>query len=476
MKKIKSILITAVTTLFMPISHVVIAEEIKPQEVIKNPNVYTEDEILRQPRLLENAIVSFIYEQNDNLEELLNLYKRSHSQDPYLILWAEAKILMKKREYQEAINKLEKFIKKYDNPTAKFDLAILYLLNKRYNESEKVFNDLLLLTHNEQEKKILNDYIKHIEKGKEVKFDMGFSFKRDSNITKITDKRTYEGRYDNIRKKDVGLSYSPSMRKKYFFDSGLFSEFDIDVYGINYRKEERFNQFSTRIGNKFGFEDYSNYLYFKPFYMKAFYGGGSGSSKDASLKPYYDAIGFNLFKLSSLNDNFKYTIFYENRNDYYNKRKELNGDVNFVSSSLIFIPFNDLYMSLSGSYGITDRKSKEDSHHDKGAGLLIRKLFLDDYLVELSYRRMKTNYQGNTSIRIMPGINPDDPNTWLPGYIYKFKRKDVTDSISLSLSNENINLFGIYPTLTFSYIKNKSTHSLYSYNEKDIFVDFRSNF
>ncbi|PHM71431.1 porin family protein [Xenorhabdus sp. KJ12.1] len=474
MKKIKAILITAVTTLFMPISHVVIAEETKPQEVIKNPNVYTEDEILRQPRLLENAIVSFIYEQNDNLEKLLNLYKRSHSQDPYLILWAEAKILMKKREYQEAINKLEQFVKKYDNPTAKFDLAILYLLNKRYNESEKVFNDLLLLTRNEQEKKILNDYIKYIEKRKEVKFDMGFSFKRDSNITRITDKGTYGLHYDNKRKKDVGFSYSPSMSKKYFFDSGLFSEFDIDVYGINYLKEKRFNQLHTRIGNKFGFEDYSNYLYFKPFYMKAFYGGG-GASKDASLKPYYDAIGFNLFKLSSLNDNFKYTIFYENRNDYYSKRKELNGDVNFVSSSLIFIPFNDLYMSLSGSYGITDRKSKLDSHHDKGAGFLIRKLFLDDYLVELSYRRMITNYQGNNRFDI---INPNPPyNINNPKFfIHKFKRKDVTDSISISLSNENINLFGIYPTLTFSYIKNKSNHSLYSYNEKDIFVDFRSNF
>ncbi|AYA39890.1 DUF560 domain-containing protein [Xenorhabdus nematophila] len=466
MKKIKSIVITVVTTLLIPISNVVIAEEIKPQ----NQNVYTEDEILRQPRLLENAILFLIHEQNDNLEKVLSLYKKSHSQDPYLILWAEAKILMKKREYHQAINKLEQFVNQYDNPTAKFDLAILYLLNKKYNQSENIFNNLLLTTRNQQDKESINNYIEYIKKKKEIKFNTYFSFKRDSNISKITDKKVY-GWDPNKRIKDVGLSFTPRISKKYFFDSGLFSEFDIDAHGIKYLKEKRYDFLSTRIGNKIGFEDYSNYFYLKPFYIKSFYGGGStSSSKEIGFKPFYDAIGFNLFKLSDINENLKYAIFYENKNEYYNKKKHLNGDINFVSGSLIFIPFNDLYMSLSGSYSVTDRRSKEDSHHDKGMTFLISKRFLDDYLVELNYQKIKTDYIGKTTIYTPAHIFIRD----LPPI--KIKREDITDSVSLSLSNESINLFGFYPTLSFSYTKNKSSNLFYSYTEKDIFLDFKSNF
>ncbi|WP_233420671.1 surface lipoprotein assembly modifier [Xenorhabdus nematophila] len=134
------------------------------------------------------------------------------------------------------------------------------------------------------------------------------------------------------------------------------------------------------------------------------------------------------------------------------RKKHLNGDINFVSGSLIFIPFNDLYMSLSGSYSVTDRRSKEDSHHDKGMTFLISKRFLDDYLVELNYQKIKTDYIGKTTIYTPAHIFIRD----LPPI--KIKREDITDSVSLSLSNESINLFGFYPTLSFSYTKNKSSN------------------
>ncbi|PHM37721.1 surface lipoprotein assembly modifier [Xenorhabdus innexi] len=456
MKKIKSILMIGVTALLLPISSTVIAKETE-----NNPNVYSEDEIIRQPKLLERLIFSLIYQQHDDLEKILNLYKKSHSQDPYLILWAEAKVLMKKREYQKAIKKLETILNNYDSQTIKFDLAILYLLNKQYNQSEKVFNNLLVNANDEQEKKNINDYLKYIEDKKEANSYVNFSFQRDTNITKMSNNFTSEIRpnkqYLNV--KDIGLSYNAGISKKIFFDSGLFSELDVDVYGIRYLKEKRYDQLTTKIGNKIGFEDYYNYFFLKPFYTKAFYGGGVSNS-ETGFHSFYDAIGFDLFKLTSFNDKFKHTIFYENKNEYYtyNRNKDLNGDINLINSSLIFLPFNDLYLSLSGNYRVINREYRWDSYHVQGVGFLIRKLFLDDYLVELNYDKMKTNYKTKSLDS------------------FRVKREDITDSVSLSLSNRSINLFGIYPRISFSYNKNKSNHPYYSYTDKDISLEFRSDF
>ncbi|MFZ7217063.1 surface lipoprotein assembly modifier [Avibacterium avium] len=439
----------------------------KVSELKKKDDGYvrlTGKELRENPAILERLFLDSLIKMNKAiLPSLIGIYKNVPERDESLIEWAEA-LLATDKSLGTASDKFSKLNKNFpNNDFIAFQYASVLFANKRYVESEKLFQQLSSSARTKRDNEVYQQYLKAIDQKSEWNFRLDGNFLNDRNLNQaapagttwtLPNGGTYT--YNTERQKGKGIALGLSTDKQFFLNNGQYIAFNASARGKYYWNNHKYNDLNLNAGIGYGYQDAKFGVEVRPYFSKRLYRGGL--SDYGSLDSYSNTWGSSLSLNYWFMPRLRYSTYYNFSRTIYNKDANhiSNGNGHFLTNALTYFTPSGQYF-----YGALDlgwKKAEEDTES------YFRKGIRFSWGREWPYEFMSSITLGYSIVERKEAL------------LYDIKQKDKTYFSSLSLSNKKLSYKGFMPKLTWSYTKVKSNYPIFSYNANDLMLEVEKTF
>ncbi|WGE32672.1 surface lipoprotein assembly modifier [Actinobacillus genomosp. 2] len=442
-------------------------QELSAQTENKNQSEikYTARQLIEQPEILEDLFVSALVNANKAiLPTYIKLYQLVPSADTSLIDWANA-ILLRDTNLNDSVNMYRKLLSSFpNNEYVRFQLAETLFYNQEYEAAKTQF-ERLRATENISENDIVvfDRFIDAINNKDSWNFSFGATFLNDKNLANSAKQGTKMAlenggviTYNSARQEGQGISAWFSADKQWMLSDGKYTKLETGLSGKYYWDNKRYNDINTNIGFGLGYADARFNIELIPYISKRWYAGGMNSGE--SLKQYSNTYGANLSLSYWLNQNFKYSLYYDYGYDKYEHSKYdqiYSGPAHALSNSLMYMPSATQYWSLALDLHKKDAKDRTNAYERIGGRLIWGQEWPLGLSTQASVGIGKRNYKEGS-------------------FLGKQKNKEL--STSLSVWHKELHYQGFTPRITWSYTKTNSNLAIYSYDKHQIFFDVSKSF
>lgn len=436
--------------------------EIAEKQVSKSDTIpsLNSQQLLQQPKLLENALYSSIVLRNyAAIEKLLPLYQQNIQQDSHqadsvnllLIRLGQAVLSEYQGDNKTAIRLYRQIIADYPNLSdVRLDLAKA-LMDDQQNEAAK---DQLLRLRSEvlsaEHDKIIERYLNIINQRSTWDFYGGLGYSYDPNINNAPKNRHVAmngGIWTfNDAESAHGVQYQAGATRDWNIKHNYYAHFSADVYGKHYWTNEDYNDFIARAELGVLYKNIRLQSEITPYYQKRLSGNES----------YNHEYGVGAKWAYWLKPQHKLTIAGEVGQEAYEKNNKLTGQTQGASFTWLFVPKAKQYWVLGMDYAHKDAKDASRAYTRTG----VRASWTQDWAKGLS-----TSMAVDVSKRKYEAQD-----------IFNIQREEYEYVGRVSLWNRQWHLLGITPRLTLSYRTVDGNHPVYEYNKANAFIQFNKRF
>lgn len=333
----------------------------------------------QNPQAFEDLLLRSLSSSDSTaLKVLLPAYERYPEKDPSVIDWGNALIALQNGESKKAVELYRKINAALPNiRLLRLQMASALYQNRQVNAAKSELQKLLREEMPDSERKMLNDYIEVMKRANKWNFSTNLSFVRDNNLedappvgTKIGDSAS-NLTYTTPHQKGTGFNYSLGADKKWSYDNKLFTSFSAGVGGTYYVDNKKFNDLSANTSVGIGYQNATTEIEFAPTFAKSWYGGGTSSENDDSLKSYTQSVGARLsaskwvtpnvlLQHSTQATDVKYKEPYTNN----------NGDIYSMMNGVLYAPNARKYYGLQWNISKKDGKNPSDSYERSGVNFM----------------------------------------------------------------------------------------------------------
>ncbi|WP_439287946.1 surface lipoprotein assembly modifier [Lonepinella sp. BR2904] len=390
---------------------------------------------------------------------LLPIYQSFPHQDEILVLFAQGKLAAANQNYAESIDYYQQILVKQPklNPV-RIELAKSLYFNKQYRQAEMEFNQVKTEKLPKQIHQLVDHYLQRIDFSQQWKMDVGLSFLNDRNINNVANNRHIENtgfikNDEMMPKSEQGVATWLNISRNKNIDGHHFVLFENELFSKYYWTNKDYNDVNNRVSLGYQYQDVKQQWYISPFFDNRWY----------SNKRYNQALGVKLNYQRWINPSWQVATYFEHSDPHYREYQELNGKVDFISLSLLWLQNPTQYFS----FGLSANREKT-----------------------------QTAYYGSNTYSARLGWVKYWPTSWASNisFIYsqrKFHdmarfgqllplgktREDKQYQIKLTLWKNDWSILGLTPKVAFSWKKNDSNlPSLYSYHKNEVNLLFEKSF
>lgn len=431
------------------------AEKAKPLENNRMSKQEMIDALKKEdPKKVETTLVNAIYKLNiPGISLLLPAYKEYDNKDDSLVEWGQALIDGSTGKYKKSITALEKIHKRIpEAKTLQFHIALIKYKNNKLNAAKKDLDrlkkdDVIVKKHG----KSIDLLLANIKKRNKSHFSGGINYLSNDNLGGTPKEGTVLGNgfIAGPREKGKGAAISLSLSKRLHFDNGMYNDAAINLGSSIYVNNKKFNILTLTGSYGIGYKDARSDFKIEPFLTKMYYGGG-GSNKTEYLKSYRKSYGGKVFTTFNLGSRSSYSnVISFTQNDYV-KKFDANNSLDFsINNSLIYNYYSSRFV-LGYDFFDRDSVSTHESFHRNGVRFAWSKNWYNHIITHT-----------NTGYGYKKYADED--------FFGNLKRNNEYN-VGVSIYSPHIQLFGIMPSVNWSY--NKTVSNIDSENSSGHNVDF----
>lgn len=422
----------------------------------------TKEELLNQPDLLLNALLSALLENHqDNVALLFPLYRaldtRYHDQN--IDLWANAMLAKSAQQYRQAISLYRQLLSKVNLPSIRYQLAVALFEDNQSDSAEDQFQKLRAEPLSAGSLTIIEHYLAAIRAQNSWTFNGNLTYLNDPNINNApksgTVIRTARGEWKAQEAESAeGVGARLTVGKKWTWGNGFLNELRLESNGKYYWDNPKYNEAVGRASLGFGFRNATFSLNILPFMEQTWYAGGSNHSQ--TLKRFAQAGGATLEMGYWLSPKWQWNTYYEYAEQRYRERQHLNGNYHNLAASLTYFANANQYWLIGFDFNRTHTHDLDDSFLRRG----IRIGWGQEWAAGFS-----SYIAANYAIK-----------QYRAPFIFEQAQRNKEWSMQLSLWHKAVHFYGITPRLTYQFSKVTSNHAFYSYNKQRLFLDFTKRF
>lgn len=428
---------------------------------------YTGKELMENPAVLEELFLAALVSGNKGvLPVYIQLYERTPNYDKSLTEWAKA-MLQRDEDLNKSVASYRSLSANFpDNNYIRFQLAETLFYNQEFEAAKSQFERLRASPSAQpQDVAVFDKYIEAINNKDDWNFSFGMTFLNDKNLANSAKQGTTATlpngatvSYNSPRQEGQGISVWTGLDKRWSLANGKYLALDSGLSTKYYWDNKRYNDVNARLGLGVGYSDARFDISFTPYIEKRWYGGGLNETTEA-LKKYSNTYGGNLAMSYWINQNVRYSAFYDYAYEMYDRlrySKLYNGAVHSLTNSVMYMPSARQYWSVSLDFTRKHARDKTNAYERIGTRLTWGQEWPFGINTSATVGVAKRLYKSRT---------------------FFGKRQDNDEySTSLSLWHKKFHYAGFTPRITWSYTKTISNIPIYSYDKSQIFFDVTKSF
>ncbi|MFV2030226.1 surface lipoprotein assembly modifier [Neisseria sp. S1] len=412
------------------------------------------EQILAQPRLLEQAMQSVVGRNNvAGISKILPLYMRLPGHNPALAAYAQGILLMHKKEYAEAAGYFRQAgVDSHYAEAASLYLAASMAANKQNYEARQILDDLKANASDNTIKEAVVLYANALEQRGKWQADLSASFIYDRNLNNAPDARSSGGFTFNEKIEDSGIRFQSNVARRIALPKGFYLQPYADIWGKYYKKARDFNDLNIQTAMVLGWSDWRYDLSVKPYAGKRFYGN----------RPYSHTVGSRFSLARRWQDYITTSVAFDHAQEKLSRkeRRIYNNKNNEISFNLAGSDPDGGFGALIGvdigrHYGTRD---SEDRYQSRRMRLLWSQQLPAGFKGQLGLVKEKRKYGGGT---LFTGTH---------------HRRDHYTLLSGTLWNDKFEIAGLTPKLSWQRQKNQSNSILNTFSKQGVFVEIEKKF
>lgn len=442
------------------------------QDLLNQAELENQENMLRQKikeiagnqELLEQTFANaLIVGDNKQLPHLIEAYRQKENRDDSLIEWAEA-ILLTEKDLTQSIELYRKLNAHFpDNPYLRFQLAHTLYKNQDYEAARTQFEKLRSDKNmGEEDRKSFDRFIQAIDQKDRWNFSLSATYLNDDNLGNTAKPGTAMTVGNGIvksgeRYQGRGFSARFNIDKQWSLGGGQYLSLESGQNLRYYGNNKKFNELNFDLSMAWGYRQPQYQFEVKPQFSKKLYGGGS--SGQGKLKSHYNTYGLSLSGAYWLNNQLKYSAYYDFSHDQYTRKsyaQSNDGNTHSLSQSLTYYANPKQYWSAS--LDLSHRHARAESNRYNRVGL--RAGWGQEWPLGFSsYMNVgvaKRHYLGND---------------W-----FAYKQSNHEYSAGLMLWHKAVHYQGLTPRLRVTYHKTDSNVPIYSYDKIQAFIEVSKSF
>lgn len=417
--------------------------------------VLSNEQLLAQPELLTKLMWQAL--KNEHIvaiEKLLPLYEQLPHTQQTAIWYAKGLLARAKKEYGTA----SLYFSKVSEHNKEADKAFVYWLdallkNREFYQADKVLKEFASEPTTENLRAFSERIDQFIQKEKGWQGNISLSYINDKNINNAPDKSEQQGFHFEKPIADQGVLYQAELRKRMFFNHGIYAQITKSTVGKHYRQHQQFNDMYMRASLTLGYQNYTHQLSVEPYIAKRLFGD----------KPYTYHLGFALRYQHNWHDKLKvWSIFSFSSESYDNRTLHAHLD-NFYQEWGAGIQYQLLpSLSLSNLFSLGKKYASDPM-----------------YEYHQFKHRINLNYQYDTWVGIDINFSQEWKRFFRPAYwnlSHGKNRRDRETQWNISLYKPNWQVLGIRPKLNINYHRLQSNTIYLPYHKTNIGLSFERLF
>ena len=422
---------------------------------------FSEEELASNPiltkRLLNQAIEA---NQTSQIKNLLKIYRTFPTNDPILIMFAEAKLAKSHQDYSSAIALLKQILEKNPelNPV-RIELGMILFLDRQDNQAKKQFETVMSDPKLPPDiAQLVSQYLSAVKERNSWQVSLDGGYLREQNVNNVS-KASY---IENTRlmkgesmlpQKAHGLQYSFDISRNINLFDSHYLHFKNSLYGKSYWDNHQYNDITNRTYLGYRHQSAKSIWSLLPFYEQQWYGGHR----------YKHAIGLRAEIDYWLSPRWQLSSALERSKSFYKNTSQLDGYNALLSFTAVWRFRQDQFLFSGVDYSIERTQARHYAYDFKALRLGWGKDWKYGISTRFSGRIAKRQYKDDLVLGSVLYFNK--------------AREDKIYSLNATLWKRDWNILGITPKLQFSWKKQKSNFdSLYSYIDRNVNILIEKDF
>lgn len=410
---------------------------------------------------LTEQLKQAIYQENSGeISSILYQYQQQASQDPLLLLYAEAKLATLRQDFATAISIYRKMLSQQPNLNSiRMELAKV-LFADRQDQAARVQFDKVKSAENlpASAYQQIDRYLEALNLRNRWQIEGSISYLNTNNVENVSSSQEIEntGFIKNAKmlpQKARGFAYNASLSRDFNLTGSHYAIFSNETYGKSYWNNHQFDDIANRTFIGYAYKKNEATLRVRPFYEKRWYGGRAFHWSNGVELSY----GFWL----SPNWQIHSSVSYEKRRFFQPNPQA--GQIKTASLALLWYRNPQQFFYLGSTFSREALQEKQYSSDIKN----LRIGWWQEYPWGISTKlNLSFSQRQFKAPAILGGILPLDK-----------VRKDHLYSVSAQVWKRDWHLWGITPKLHFEWRKQQSNlATLYSYQMKNATLIFEKSF
>lgn len=395
------------------------------------------------------------------LKVLLPAYDRYPYKDQSVIDWGSAILKLDEGKTAEAVAEFRKVNAALpDVRLLRLQMASALYRNKQTRAAKDELQKLLRADISEKERNEITSYIDAINRQAKWNYNVNLSFVKDNNLDdnpKVGTTNEYGWQWTTPREEGTGAKYYVGADKRWLFDNKLFTSFSTGVGGTYYWDNKKYNDVYTHASVGLGYQTATGEIELAPSIGKSWYGGGSSSSENESLKSYTDSVGVRLSGHKWITPKFLYQHSTQFTDLKYKEPYSSNdGELYSMYNGIVYAPNAKGYYSAAWNLSKKDGARVNQSYERTGVTLGWQNTWSKGIVTNATLGIASKKY--------------DSVNFW------SIKRHNREYDLGLSIWKRDFSVFGLTPKLHLNATKVTSNDTFEEKSSADATVSLSKTF